>query len=209
MPELELGTSGQSNAERENSWGEYVREIQARNADALGRLYDASSPILYRLICRIVGNPADAEEVLVDVFEQVWRTAHTFDPVRGGVWRWLVLLTRSRALDRLRSTAGRRLREHPAVFDRCNVRSGERLPEEATVLNQQQDLLRQALATLPREQQQALEMAYFSGLSHSEIANALGVPLGTIKSRIRTAMDRLRLAFCPGTGSSAGGSSAI
>lgn len=208
MPDLDLGTTGPSDAERENSWGEYVREIQARNADALGRLYDASSPILYRLICRIVGDAADAEEVLVDVFEQVWRTAHTFDPARGGVWRWLLLLTRSRALDRLRSTAGRRLREHPAVSERCDVRSSEKLPEEATVLNQQQHLLRQALATLPREQQQALEMAYFSGLTHTQIANALGVPLGTIKSRIRTAMDKLRLAFCPGAGSPAAGSSA-
>lgn len=203
MPELELGKSREGNAERENSWGEYVREIQARNADALGRLYDASSPMLYRLICRIVGNAADAEEVLVDVFEQVWRTAHTFDPARGGVWRWLVLLTRSRALDRLRSTTGRRLREHPAVFELCEIKSVERLPEEAMVLSQQEHLLRQALATLPQEQQQALEMAYFSGFTHNEIANALGVPLGTIKSRIRTAMDRLRLAFCPGEEKSA------
>jgi RNA polymerase sigma-70 factor (ECF subfamily) len=139
-------------------------------------------------------NDADAEEVLIDAFEQVWRTADTFNPVRGGVRPWLILLARSRALDRLRSMAGRRLREHPGVFER-DVSSHDPLPEEVSALSQQQYRLRKAVATLPHEQRQALELAYFSGLSHTEIASTLGVPLGTIKSRIRSAMDKLRLAF--------------
>jgi RNA polymerase sigma-70 factor, ECF subfamily len=194
MPGREQTMRDESSAERESSWEEYVREIQRRNADALSRLYDASSPMLYRLVYRILRNDADAEEVLLDTFEQVWRTADTFNPVRGGVRPWLILLTRSRALDRLRSMAGRRLREHPGAFER-DVSSNEPLPEEMSALNQQQYRLRKAVATLPHEQRQALELAYFSGLTHTEIASTLDVPLGTIKSRIRSAMDKLRLAF--------------
>jgi RNA polymerase sigma-70 factor (ECF subfamily) len=193
MPERAPGRK-EEGSERENCWEEYVKEIQGRNADALKRLYDASSPMLYRLVYRILGNAADAEEVLIDTFEQVWRTAGTFNPVRGDVRRWLVLLTRSRALDRLRSMAGKRLREHPVIFER-DVISKDPHPEEVSMLGQQQYRVRQALARLPQEQRQAVELAYFFGLTHTEIASTLGVPLGTIKTRIRSAMDRLRLAF--------------
>jgi RNA polymerase sigma-70 factor (ECF subfamily) len=122
------GPTGQGGSERENCWREYLAEIQKGNAEALGRLYDASAPLLYTLAFRILGNAADAEEVLLDVFEQVWRTAGSFDPARGGVWRWLALLTRSRALDRLRSTASKRLHEHPTLPEQIEISSSEPLP---------------------------------------------------------------------------------
>jgi RNA polymerase sigma-70 factor, ECF subfamily len=197
MLQRQPATNAQTVAAREASWREYVQEIQRGNADALARLYDASSPLLYTLALRILGNPADAEEVLLDTFEQVWRTANRFDPARGGVWHWLMMLTRSRALDRLRSMAGRQIWEHSAILDHPELSSPAPLPEETLAATQQQHLLQQALSALPFEQRKPLELSYFSGLSHSEIAAVLGVPLGTIKTRIRTAMDKLRLALSP------------
>src|SRR5581483_917164 len=101
--------------EREERWRACLRGIREGEAHALTQLYDDTSSSLFGLALRILGNRADAEEVLLDVFEQVWRRAETFDPERGTVWRWLVLLTRSRALDRLRAEAGRRERELPAA----------------------------------------------------------------------------------------------
>jgi RNA polymerase sigma-70 factor (ECF subfamily) len=194
---VQPGTNGESGSERENCWREYLQEIRNGNSEALGRLYDASAPMLYTLALRIVGNAADAEEVLLDAFEQVWRTADTFDPARGGVWRWLVLLIRSRALDRVRSMANKRLHEHPTSAEHIEISSSEPLPEEITVLSQLQNLVRQALAALPPEQRNVLELAYFSGMTHAEIATVLGIPLGTIKTRLRMAMDKLRFALCP------------
>ncbi|HZQ54007.1 MAG TPA: sigma-70 family RNA polymerase sigma factor [Bryobacteraceae bacterium] len=195
MLQRESGTHTESAPLRERSWRECLHEIQKGNPDALARLYDTSAPLLFTLALRILGNAADAEEVLLDTFEQVWRTARTFDPARGGVWQWLVLLTRSRALDRLRSLAGRRFREHSNVSNQPEISSPAPLPEEAIAASQQQRRVRQALSALPPEQRKALEMAYFSGLTHTEIASALGVPLGTIKTRIRMAMDKLRIAL--------------
>jgi RNA polymerase sigma-70 factor, ECF subfamily len=202
MAGLQPGIDGQSGSEREKYWREYLQEIQKGNAEALGRLYDASAPRLYTLAFRVLGNAADAEEVLLDVFEQVWRTAGSFDSARGGVWRWLALLTRSRALDRLRSMASKRLHEYPTFPEQIEISSPEPLPEETIVLSQQQRLIRQALATLPPEQSKVLELAYFSGMTHTEIATVLGIPLGTIKTRIRMAMDKLRIALCPATAGS-------
>lgn len=190
-------TYSQTAAAREAVWRDYVQEIQKGNPDALACLYDACSPLLYTLALRILGNPADAEEVLLDAFEQVWRTAHRFDPARGGVWQWLMLLTRSRALDRLRSVAGRRLREQFPISGQSELSSPVPLPEETIAATQQQYLLQQALSALPIEQRKPLELAYFSGLTHTEIAATLEVPLGTIKTRIRTAMDKLRVALSP------------
>lgn len=196
---MQPGTHGESGSERETRWREYLQEIRNGNAEALGRLYDASAPMLYALAFRILGNAADAEEVLLDMFEQVWRTADSFDPARGGVWHWLVLLTRSRALDRLRSVTHKRHHEHPTSYEQIEISSSEPLPEEALLVTQQQKLVRQALATLPPEQRKVLELAYFSGMTHTEIATSLGIPLGT---RVRMAMDKLRVSLCPITAGS-------
>jgi RNA polymerase sigma-70 factor, ECF subfamily len=197
MPELQPSSIGASGSERETCWRGYLGEIRKGNAEALERLYDASAPMVYSLALRVLGNKADAEEVLLDVFEQVWRDAGNFDPTRGGVSRWLVLLTRSRALDRLRSTANKRLHEHFTLSEQIEVSSSEPLQEEKMEFSQQQHLIRQALSMLPPEQRRVIELSYFSGLTHTEIATVLGTPLGTIKTRIRMAMDKLRVALFP------------
>ena len=189
-------TPGDSSSERENCWREYVRAIRAGNADALGRLYDATAPMLYGVAFRIMKNSADAEEVLLDVYERVWRMATTFDPTRGSTLRWLMLLTRSRALDRLRSVSSRRHHEYPEIAGQ-QLSSPEPLPDELIILSQEQNAITRALYALPPDQRKALELAFFSGLTHTEIATTLGIPLGTIKARVRMAMGKLRAALQP------------
>ena len=182
-------------SEREKRWRSYVAEIATGNAQSLASLYDETSKVLYALALRIVGNAADADEVLLEVFEQTWRSAHTFDPSRSGVWHWLTLMTRSRAVDRLRASATKRKREHPVPVEDWVVSSHDSSQDEKSVFRQQQLLIREALRSLPRHQREALELAYFSELTHVEIAATLKVPLGTIKTRIRSGMDKLRTAL--------------
>jgi RNA polymerase sigma-70 factor (ECF subfamily) len=192
MPNASGPVGGRQFNGAEDRWLDYVRDIQNGSTDALAKLYDVASSLVYSLALRVVRDPADAEEVLVDVFQQVWRTAKTFNPARGGVWTWLVMLTRSRALDRVRNTAGKRSHELPPLPDTSSVASAEPLPEQASILAQQQTIVWRALRSLSPQQRQVLELAFFHGLTHMEIASQLEIPLGTIKSRIRAAMDKLR-----------------
>jgi len=137
----------------------------------------------------------------LEVFEQVWRRARTFDPARSGAWRWLTVLARSRSIDRLRASASKRRLEERGFFDGI---SRDPSPDEASICRQQQLRIRESLNRLPREQREALELAYFSGLTHVEIAAALGAPLGTIKTRIRMGMDKLRVALGKNSRAAAG-----
>jgi len=159
---------------------------------ALGELYDRHARLLYSLALRIVGERADAEDVLQDAFSQVWRQAARFEAARGTVVGWLVTVTRSRALDRLRH---RRVRpEAGSDVDRA----ARDLADPAVAIDlqlvtaEQAARVRQALAELPPEQRLPLELAYYDGLSQSEIAAKLSVPLGTIKTRMRQTLRKLR-----------------
>jgi RNA polymerase sigma-70 factor (ECF subfamily) len=183
-------------SERERRWRAHLVGIAAGNSESLTLLYDESAPLLLGLACRMMRNDADAEEIILDAFEQVWRSARSFDPERGSAWRWLTLLVRSRAIDRLRTSAARHNRDY--VFPLAahwDPVSQEPSPDFATLLNQQRILIRGAMQLLPGEQRQAVELAYFSGLTHVEIASELDVPLGTIKTRIRAGMDKLRISL--------------
>ena len=181
-------------SDRERRWQLYLAGIAAGKSDSLAYLYEESAPALLGLALRMLKNIADAEEVILDVFEQVWRTAHNFDSARGTSWRWLTVLVRSRAVDRLRTAAFRHTRDHvQPLADTWDPISLDPLPDSSTILNEERSLIRGALRLLPPDQRQAVELAYFSGLTHVEIASELGVPLGTIKTRIRAAMDKLRI----------------
>lgn len=170
-----------------------VRRMARGDHDALADLYDRHSQLLYSLALRIVRLQADAEEVLQDVFAQVWRQAARYDASRGTVIGWLVTLTRSRALDRLR-----RGRTRPQATD--DEQRAHEAPDTspgidlALVSAEQAAAVRAALAALPENQRVPLELAYYEGLSQSEIAEKLDVPLGTIKTRMRQALLRLREA---------------
>jgi RNA polymerase sigma-70 factor (ECF subfamily) len=146
---------------------------------------------VYSLVRRLVGREAEAEDVLVEVFWQVWQQAGQYDAGRGEVFTWVMMLARSRALDRQR-------RRQSAVVGpawEAQPREGSepaRDPEEELMLGERRRQVRAALDRLPEGQRQALELAYYGGLTQSEIATVLNEPLGTIKTRIRSALIHLR-----------------
>lgn len=165
------------------------------DADALKALSARYSRVLVALARRIVGNDADAEEIGADALWQAWRSAGTFDPARGSVSVWLVTLGRSRAIDRLRANKSREFRPeaNDIAAETTDPRDDIDLAERAVVV-------RAALAQLESNEKTALEMAYYSDLSQSEIATKLGIPLGTVKTRIRSAMIKMRMALAHGRG---------
>ena len=156
---------------------------------ALAACYDRYRLILFGLIIRILHDRQEAEDVLQEVFLQVWRRAGDFDEARGRAFTWLVTIARSRALDRLRSAGSRaRLGEQAAQMPRDEVRDAEL----DAVESEARTTVRSALAELPEEQRKALFLAYFEGLTQTEIAARLGDPLGTVKTRMRSGMMKLR-----------------
>lgn len=170
-----------------------VAAIARHEQEAIERLYDRYHIMVYHLARKILHTSERAEEVVFDVFWQVWREAERYDGKRGSVGAWLTTLARSRAIDALRARQAQPLTtDDSALLERQLPADPTPNPEEHTSLEQRASLVRAALATLPTEQRAALELAFFSGFSHSEIAEQLDEPIGTIKTRIRTAMLRMR-----------------
>lgn len=173
-----------------------VQNIAKGDQAALASLYDSTNRLAYGLILRVLGDASSAEEVLLDVYTQIWRQAANYDTSRGGPLAWLMTIARSRAIDRLRSGWQDRQRKEP--LDTLNDRETEAAsPEEATVASERQKFVRQALGSLSPEQREVIELAYYGGLSHSEIAVRLNQPLGTVKTRTRLGMMKLREALAP------------
>ena len=156
---------------------------------ALARLYDGYRQILFGLLVRILTSRQEAEDVLQDVFLQVWKRAADFDEARGRPFTWLVTLARSRAIDRLRSLGSRERVAQNAAREIIEVSSDA---IEDAIRAEEGRVVRHALQDLPEEQRQALELAYFEGLTQSEIASRLETPLGTVKTRMRSGMTKLR-----------------
>lgn len=184
-----------------------VVKIAGGDHEALGALYDRLSPLVFSVALRILRDRSDAEEVTLDVFSQLWRTAKQFRSERGGVLTWIAVLARSRALDRLRSRSARVRVQESVEQATHDVVSPSPNPEEFAALAEHRRAVRSALDLLSGEQREALEMAYFSGMSHSELAAALGQPLGTVKTRIRLGMIKLRQVleeYAPQQGASSG-----
>lgn len=170
-----------------------VARIERRDADALAALYDRYNTRLMGLAYRILGENGEAEEVLQEVFLYVWKAASTFDGGRGSVLAWLIVATRSRAIDRLRA---RRPGTRARLQDAPEMASGEDV-EAASAGREWESLCRSAIGELPEEQRRALEMAYFEGLTHQEIAQRTATPLGTVKTRIRLGLMKLRERIRP------------
>jgi RNA polymerase sigma-70 factor (ECF subfamily) len=165
---------------------------------ALGELYDQWVTLVHSLVSHLLRDQDEAEEVVEETFWQAWRQAGRYDASRGAVSTWLTTIARSRALDRLR--ARRRVREEPwsrLVLDGDSDRivpadEGTADPLTAAEMAERRTLVRAALGRLPAEQREVLELAYFGGLSQSEIAERTGLPLGTVKTRARLALEKLR-----------------
>lgn len=169
-----------------------VQRIMDGDETALASLYDRYSPLVYSVALRVLRDRQAAEEVLQDIFYQLWRTADRFDPARGSLPGWLLVAARNRAISRLRKrspTAGEDL-------DEMRVELPFDL-ESATAQKQLLSRVRGELERLPAEQRAAFELAYFEGLTHSEIAARTGQPLGTIKSRLRAGVESLKRALNP------------
>src|SRR6476659_3094051 len=161
---------------------------------AFEALYDRYSSTLYALLLRILANPEDAQEVLQETFVKVWTNAKMFDALRGSEVAWLISIARSRGIDKLRSRKIRGDRENDAGRE-ISIQSSfvvRTTGADQAILSQERTAVRGALAELPEAQRVALELAYFEGLSQSEIAERLSQPLGTIKTRMQLGMKKLR-----------------
>src|SRR5438045_3353986 len=161
---------------------------------AFEALYDRHASTLYALLLRILGNAEDAQEVLQEAFVKVWTSARMFDAVRGSEVAFLISIARSRGIDRLRSRKIRSDRENDAGREISTVSSFvvTQTGADDAIQSQERKAVRSALTELPEAQRLALELAYFEGLSQSEIAARLGEPLGTIKTRMQLGMKKLR-----------------
>ncbi len=169
-----------------------ARMVQ-RDEAALEALYDRYAGLLSSVLNRILRDTQAAEEILQDVFYQLWRTAPQFDASRGSLPGWLMVIARNRAISRLRHhnpAAGEELFENTLVLLPMSL-------ESAITQKELMGRVKVAMEALPKEQRAAVELAYFEGLTHSEIAERTGDPLGTVKTRLRTALETLKRAMHP------------
>jgi RNA polymerase sigma-70 factor, ECF subfamily len=180
----------------EAEWVALVRSVAARDQGALLALYKRAHRLVFTLIMRITANRATAEEVTLDVFHDVWRRASCYEEADGTVLGWIMNQARSRAIDRLRFEQ-RKKRVPPETGDQLPA-SGTADPEDLVAAQQQSQALRTALEVLTPDERQAIEAAFFSELTYAKVAEQLNQPLGTIKTRIRSGLHKLREALAEG-----------
>ena len=180
----------------EQEWSGFLARIAAGDQSALAELYDAASAKVFGLAMKILGDRDAAEEITVDVYTQVWRKIASYDAQRGTPGSWLMTMTKNRAIDGFRSRYLERGRQVP--LDQAAELPGDAAtPEQYSADLERQRLVQEAMASLSAEQRQAIALAYYWGLSQSEIAGRLRLPLGTVKTRMRLGMIRLREVLAP------------
>ena len=180
----------------EQEWAGLLARIAVGDQSALAELYDASSAKVFGLAMRILGDHAAAEETTLDVYTQVWRRISTYEAERGTPGSWLMTLAKHRAIDRFRSSYLERGRQVPLEHT-AELPGHEETPEQYSAGLERQRLVQQALASLSVEQRQAIGLAYYWGMSQSEIAEQLKLPLGTVKTRMRLGMIKLGEVLAP------------
>jgi RNA polymerase sigma-70 factor (ECF subfamily) len=169
-----------------------LEKISRQEQAALAKFYDRYAHVLYAFAFKILESVEETEEVVLDVFCQVWRTAGSYNASRGKVDAWLFMLTRSRAIDKLR-TLTRRNQNTTVSVDAVplQLQAVTKEPQEEAIIQERRDLVLAAMRQLPEEQREALELAYYQGLTHVEIAAQMSKPVGTIKTRIRLGLVKL------------------
>ena len=173
----------------EQEWAGLVQSVAAGDQLALNALYERAHRLVFTLILRITAHRETAEELTVDVFHDVWRRAARYDAANGTVLGWIMNQARSRAIDRLRFESRQKRSNSDAVEPLAEVAAD---PHHELEQREQRESLRAAVAALTPEERQAIETTFFAGLTHAEAATRLNVPLGTIKTRIRSGLHKLR-----------------
>jgi RNA polymerase sigma-70 factor (ECF subfamily) len=193
-PERTLGALLYANKAKtrvpEQDWVDLVRAIAAGDQLALHSLYEQTHRIVFTLIVRITNNRETAEELTIDVFHDVWRRAGTYDTAHGSVVGWIMNQARSRAIDRLRFEQRKKRTNISGEIPKTAIVGAD--PQHACHLEEQGRLLRAALEGLTADERQAIETAFFSEMSYQEVAGKLNQPLGTVKTRIRSGLGKLR-----------------
>jgi RNA polymerase sigma-70 factor (ECF subfamily) len=169
---------------------ELLRASARGDQHAFGALYDATSPRVHGLVLRVVRDPAQAEEVTQEAYLAIWRTASRFDPGKGSALSWLLTLAHRRAVDRVRSAEAASRRD--TAYESAQQTIPHDATAEAATASLEARRVRTALASLTPPQRQAIELAYFGGYTHTEVATMLDLPVGTAKTRIRDGLIRLR-----------------
>jgi RNA polymerase sigma-70 factor (ECF subfamily) len=176
----------------EDAQAQLLVRTASGDLQALSDFYDHIAGPLFSVALRILGNAAEAEEIVQDAFVQIWEKASSFDPLLGSAFHWALSITRHRAIDRLRSSQ-RRARLVEELQARAEgAPPAVPPPDSDALIAEEAKAVRSALSSLPQDQRQALELAFFGGLTHPEIAELLHEPLGTIKARIRRGLLKLR-----------------
>jgi len=169
-----------------------LARIAAGEEAAFGELYDRFSPGLYSFILKMVRDEKEAEDVLQEGFAHIWRRATTYDPARSSPFTWAVMILRNKAIDRLRVRQRLDRTMEKATVEFSHFPEADEAAAGEPERREQGALVRAALTRIPEEQKQAVELAFFGGLTHDQIADKLGAPLGTIKARIRRGLLKLR-----------------
>ena len=169
-----------------------LRRIAEQDHKAVAEFYDKVAGILFSTAVRILRDTHDAEEIVQEVFVQIWNKARDFNPAAGTAIHWTLSITRHRCIDRLRSRQRRSRLAEAMIGVSESVSAGSMRPAAPMLSGEEINAVRSAVAELPPDQRAAIEMAFFSGLSHADIAESLGEPLGTVKARIRRGMMKLR-----------------
>ncbi len=184
------GESGGSGASAAADLAELLKRSGRGDETAFARLYDATAARAYGLAIRVVRDPAQAEEVTQEAFLEIWRTASRFDPDRGSAVSWVLTLVHRKSVDRVRSAEASTRRD--TTYHQSNVTVEHDSTAEAAQASMEARRVRQALGSLTEVQREALELAYFKGYTHTEVASMLDLPVGTAKTRIRDGLIRLR-----------------
>ena len=171
---------------------QYLTLTALGDNQAFGHLYDETSPLVYGIAMRMLKNAADAEDLVIEVYTQAWRSAATYDRSRGPVVSWLVTIVRSRAIDKIRSRRSWVNQEELRLHLVKEPSKSFSHPAVELERKQTRGIIRRAVDSLPAAVQTVIQLCYFNGLSHSEIAENLGEPLGTVKSRIRQGLQIMR-----------------
>ena len=171
-----------------------MKRIKARDADALEELYDLYNRLLFSMVISIVKKREEAEDVLQEVFVKIWNKADSFNEDRGNVYSWIVTLTRNKAIDRIRSKDYKTQQKasvsiHQTLF---SLEGDKHDPLETTIFSDRAELVKKALQEIPESQSQVIKIAYYRGMTQSEISDHLDIPLGTVKTRTRQGMIKLK-----------------